>query len=241
MTSKEEHHFFMESLRQSLPHNTSTDSAKLLREPSTCDNEEVRKLIEEIFEELSEYDSDTQCTVTEGKDTITANIDNVLKLQPHIWEELSTLERLNLLQTVCNIEVHYLRIVDPITIQVTNLPEHARGAYQPNNHLVLINLNHLENDPVEDVLDTVLHEVHHCYKHRLIEVYQDVAPELQTIGLFRNDSQYVNEVDNYVKPREDFYRCLNQSLELDSDKYAEQGVQEYYSRIQKWLADNAPK
>ena len=241
MISKEEHHLFMESLRQTLPQYPSPNSVKSLREPSACDNEEVRKLIEEIFEELSEYDFDTQCTVTADKDTIAANIDNVLKLQPHIWEELSTLERLNLLQTVCNIEVHYLRIVAPITIQVTNLLEHTRSAYQANNYLVLINLNHLENDPVEDVLDTVLHEVHHCYKHRLIEVYQDVAPELQTIGLFRNNSQYVNEVDNYVKPREDFYRCLSQSLELDSDKYAKQGVQEYYSRIQKWLADNAPE
>ena len=173
-------------------------------------------------------------------DTITANIDHVLKLQPHIWEELGTRDRLNVLQTVCNIEAHYLGIRDPVTIQATNLSEDTLGAYRDDMRLVLISLNHLENDPVEEVLDTVLHEVHHCYEHRLIEAYQETAPELQTLRLFRNASQYAQEAGNYVNPREDYFGYLNQSLELDSDTYAEHGVQEYYYRIQKWLAENAP-
>lgn len=90
-------------------------------------------------------------------------------------------------------------------------------------------------------MSTVLHEVHHCCEHRLIEAYQDAAPELQTLRLFRDASQYAQEAENYVNPREDFFGYLNQSLELDSDIYAERGVQEYYCRIQKWLAEKSPE
>lgn len=173
-------------------------------------------------------------------DTITANIDHVLKLQPHIWEKSGTRDWLNVLQTVCNIEVHYLGIRDPVTIQASNLSEYTLGAYSDDTRLVLINLSHLENDSVEEVLDTALHEVHHCYEHRLIEAYQGTVPELQTLRLFRDASQYAQESQNYINPWKDYFGYLNQSLELDSDTYAEHGVQEYYYRIQKWLAENAP-
>lgn len=66
MISKEEHHLFMESLRQTLPHYSSTDSVKSLREPPFCDggddDAEMSKILEEIIEALSESDFDSQCT-----------------------------------------------------------------------------------------------------------------------------------------------------------------------------------
>ena len=88
---------------------------------------------------------------------------SVLKLQPQIWEELTTRDRLDVLQTVCNIEVCYLGITDPVTVQADNLPENTLGTYRDDLRLVLVNLDHIENDLVDEVLDTVLHEVYHCY------------------------------------------------------------------------------
>lgn len=35
-------------------------------------------------------------------------MDTVLKLQPAIWKNLNTRERIDILQIVCNIESHYL-------------------------------------------------------------------------------------------------------------------------------------
>ena len=71
MTSKEEHHLFMEGLRRSLPHYTSADSVKSLREPPPCDNveddAEFGKELAEILEALSELDLDSQCEEASSK------------------------------------------------------------------------------------------------------------------------------------------------------------------------------
>lgn len=68
MTSKEEHHLFMESLRQTLPHHSSTNSEKSLRESSFCGDEkdDVEEVLKQLLEALSDFDFHKQCTsVTE--------------------------------------------------------------------------------------------------------------------------------------------------------------------------------
>lgn len=73
MISKEEHHRFMESLRQSLPHHSSADSVKSLREPLFCDGEEdeaeIIKILDEIFGALSEPNPEDQCAAAADADT----------------------------------------------------------------------------------------------------------------------------------------------------------------------------
>ena len=73
MISKEEHHLFMESLRQTLPHHSFANLIKSLREPPSCDDGEddadFDKILAEIFESLSESDLDSQCDTAEGNNT----------------------------------------------------------------------------------------------------------------------------------------------------------------------------
>lgn len=57
----------------------------------------------------------------EDEDTMEANMDAVLKLQPVVWEDLNTYERIDVLQTVCNVETHYLGLNYPVTVQGDNL------------------------------------------------------------------------------------------------------------------------
>ena len=49
------------------------------------------------------------------------------------------------------------------------------------------------------------------------------------------------EVDAYINPGEDYYGYMSQHLEMDSEKYAEFGVQEYYTRIETWIEENEPE
>lgn len=171
----------------------------------------------------------------EVEDTLEANIDAVLKLWPATWEILNTNERIDVLQTVCNIESHYLGLSDPVTVQGDNLTVYTLGAYSDAQKLIRINLDHIENDPVEEVLSTLLHEIHHSYEHRLAEVCSSVASEYRNLRLFKDATHYSQEVDDYINPREDYYGYMSQHLEMDSETYAEMGVIEYYRRIEELM------
>lgn len=172
------------------------------------------------------------------EDTLAANIDTVLKLNPELWDKLDTRNRIDVLQTVCNIETHYLGLNDPVTVQGDNLSAYTLGAYSDAQKLIRINLNHIENDPVEEVLSTLLHEIHHSYEHRLADVFDNISVEYRDLRLFKDATHYSKEVDDYINPRDDYYGYMSQHLELDSETYAELGVQEYYSRIEKWMKEN---
>lgn len=172
------------------------------------------------------------------EDTMEANMNTVLKLQPAAWEDLNTHERIDVLQTVCNIETHYLGLNDPVTVQGDNLSPYTLGAYADAQKLIRINLDHIENDPVEKVLSILLHEIHHSYEHRLADVFDNILPEYRDLRLFKDAVHYSQEVDDYINPREDYYGYMTQRLEMDSEKYAELGVQEYYARIERWIEEN---
>lgn len=175
------------------------------------------------------------------EDIMEANMDAVLKLQPTVWDDLNTHERIDVLQTVCNIETHYLGLNDPVTVQGDNLSPYTLGAYSDAQKLIRINLDHIENDPVEDVLSTILHEIHHSYEYRLADVFDNISPEYRNLRLFKDVTYYSQETDNYINPREDYYKYMRQHLEIDSETYAELGVKEYYIRIEEWMEEKKIK
>lgn len=176
-----------------------------------------------------------------NQDTIEENQEMVLKLIPSTWQKLSTHEKIDVLQTVCNIEAHYLGINDFITVQGDNLSSSTLGDYIDRSRLIRINLDHIENAPAERVLSTLLHEMHHAYEYRLVEVYNSIDSEYRNLRLFRDTTYYAKEVDHYIDPRKNYHGYMSQRLELDSETYAKLGVQEYYERIDKWLEEHGQK
>ncbi len=58
------------------------------------------------------------------------------------------------------------------------------------------------------------------------------------LRLFKDAAHYSQEVDDYINPRDDYYEYMTQWLEMDSETYAELGVQEYYARIADWIEEN---
>ena len=66
--------------------------------------------------------------------TISNNIDKVLLLQDDIWAELTVLERLNVLQTIANIEQRYLGLPNELNVCAANLDEGTLGYYSDYTH-----------------------------------------------------------------------------------------------------------
>ena len=117
--------------------------------------------------------SSVSATVNEQgvSQTISNNIDTVLLLREEEWSQLTTQEKLDTLQTVANIEAHYLGLPNELNVGIANLGEYTLACYNDNTHTISIDLNHLENDSVYDVLDSCCHEAYHSYQHRLVEAY----------------------------------------------------------------------
>ena len=88
-----------------------------------------------------------------------------------------------------------------MTVQGDNLSAYTFGAYSDAPKLIRINLNHIENDPVEEVLSTLLHEIHHSYEHRLADVFDNISVEYRDLRLFKDATHYSKEVDDYINPR----------------------------------------
>lgn len=170
--------------------------------------------------------------------TISNNIDTVLKLQEEEWCSLSTKDKLDVLQCVANIEAHYLGISNELNVGAANLPEYTLACYSDSSHTIYINLEHLENDPVDEVLNSCCHETYHSYQHRLVDAYNEASEEVQKLRIYRNTVHYVDEFGAYVDGYEDFCSYYSQQCEKDARTYAEDAVEDYYSRINEYLEED---
>lgn len=169
------------------------------------------------------------------KQTISGNIDTILKLQEEEWYSLSTKDKLNVLQCVANIEAHYLGISNELNVGASNLPEYTLACYSDVSHTIYINLEHLENDPAAEVLNSCCHEAYHSYQHRLVDAYNEAPEEIQKLRIYSNAVRYVDEFATYADGYEDFFSYYSQQCEKDARKYAEDAVDDYYSRINEYL------
>lgn len=177
-------------------------------------------------------------TYTEAEEqTINNNIESVLMLQEELWVDLSVPERLNILQTVANIERRYLGIPHELNVGVANLGEYTLGYYDDRKHQVIVSLDSLMNDPADEVLNTVCHESYHAYQHCIVSVLENADEELKNLRLFRDARNYAEEFCDYKSDDNGFYDYYYQECEMDAREYAEEAVLDYYKRIEEYLIE----
>ena len=168
-------------------------------------------------------------------ETLSKNIDTVLLLQENRWKNLDTKEKLNVLQTVANIEAHYLGLPNELNVGASNFKDTNLGKYDDEIHTIYINLSHLENDSVYEVLNSCCHEAYHSYQHRLVDAYEDADASVKNLQIYRKAAVYKTEFEDYADGDEDFELYYQQKCEADAREYAESAVEDYYSRIQEYL------
>jgi len=159
------------------------------------------------------------------------SLETLLCLQPERWDDLTVQDRVDVLQTIANIEAWYLGIPNELNIGVRNLPEGTSGYYRDSTHEIVISTDHLLYGDVEELLDTVCHEAYHCYEHRLVEVYGGAEERLKSLRIFKNTDSYMQEFNNYINGKEDYSAYYSQICEQDAREYAENAVAEYYEYI----------
>lgn len=136
--------------------------------------------------------------------TISNNIDTILLLREDEWSTLLVQEKLNTLQTVANIEAHYLGLPNELHVGADNLGEGTLACYNDNTYTISIDLEHLENASVYDVLDSCCHEAYHSFQHRLVDAYNMSDDSLKDLRIFNSAVRYVQEFRNYNNGGHDF-------------------------------------
>lgn len=167
--------------------------------------------------------------------TIANNIEIVSLLEEEKWGTQSTPEKLNVLQTVANIEAYYLGLPHELNVIAGALPENVMACYNDKTHVITINIDHLEVDPAHDILDSLCHEARHAYQHRLCDVYDSVSEEQRELLVFYNVQMYKQEFSNYVNGKEDAFGYYYQWCESDARAYAREAVIDYYSKNETYL------
>lgn len=170
-------------------------------------------------------------------ETIAGNMDTLLLLQEEEWKQLDASERLGVMKTVADIEANYLGIPE-ITVCTEVLEEDTLGHYVDNTRTVTLNLSYLAYADAYTMLLTICHECYHAYQYRLVDLYDELAPDHQELLLFYEASQYKEEFENYIDGSEDYLAYVNQWCESDSDDYAASAVIDYYSRIFLYIEEN---
>lgn len=164
---------------------------------------------------------------------IEENIDELFSLQPDAWRSLGLNQRLEVLRVAAEIECTTLGI-PLVRVSATSMEPDTLAYYTPATRTVMLSLEHLAFDPVEDVLDSTLHEIRHSYQHRLVELFLSLDEQERNLALFNDIGTYAYEFDNYISGSgegETFEAYFEQKCEVDSNTFAGRAVMIYYNAI----------
>ena len=166
--------------------------------------------------------------------TVEEHMDTISMMREEVWSGLSAEERLNVLQVVANIESSLLGLPNEVQVGAANLSGSTRGEYSDDTHRILIDLTHLMENPVRDVLNTCCHEVYHSYQHRLVDAYRSAPEEARGLYLYSRAAAYDWEFGHYQHSEEHLELYMGQLCESDSRAYASCAVDAYFRYIEEY-------
>lgn len=164
--------------------------------------------------------------------TLANNIDTVSRIRETVWPSLSSEERLETLQTIANIEAHYLGLPYILTVRVSRLESPVLAQYDDKTYTIRLDSDHFETDPARNVVDSVCHEACHAYQICLCKLYDSLDSCYQNLLLFDDVTRYHEEFSSYADGTDSAEDNYWQKCEQDARSYAGRAVKEYYSAIE---------
>lgn len=179
--------------------------------------------------ELQDIDSNK---LTAGGYTIENNIEEILQVREFVWDKLSVDRRLELLQTIANVETHELGVNKTLKLVPDHLEQNTLGCYSDYDHIIKIDIEHLANSRSHDVLKTILHECRHAYQHEIVNLLDKTKSEYQNLYLFRDAQQFKKGFKCYDDDTVQEY--WYNPVEIDARSYAEIRIKTYYDVFAKY-------
>lgn len=161
-------------------------------------------------------------------------------MQPKAWEKLSDIEKLDVLQTVANIEQTHLGISHELNVVSQTIDDPTEqymtfAQYQRSKHRIVINQKGLKTESGMNLIHSICHEAYHAYQYDLRSLYNQAPEEYRQMICFAAMPSYLAEWDNYQDGNVNHAEYKKQRLEQDAEEYAEDAEREYWERIAKYL------
>jgi len=164
-----------------------------------------------------------------GEDALwSVGLETLRGLDKHGWAKLSVQEKLNLMQTVANIEINHLGLGAEVPVKATGLGKNINACYSSKKNTIFMNNKRLEYSTANEMINSVAHETYHAYQAKIVKLYEKAGDEDKQLLHFRKLKQYKKEMENYSNGEQDYKAYYSQLLERDAREYG--AKREYYYR-----------
>lgn len=151
------------------------------------------------------------------------------------YTELSDEEKKNLFQQLIDLECAYWGI-EPIKLVVEEYEsETLMGYYVDEDHIISIR-EEMFGLPREAVINTLLHETHHAYVHKLMEsvdLRDKNIEKNKNLRIYKELYKYKEGIENYTSAETDYDSYYNNPIEVVAREYAEEWTVNYLNYIDR--------
>ena len=155
---------------------------------------------------------------------------NILSFSLDDWQAATDDRKLSYAREIVDYEIEKLNI-KPLTLSVSSkMPDTKLAYYSDNQSKIVINKNHLSNDSILNVLNSLTHECFHCAQYSLIKneeyysgntsIERDIAEKIEKYKVEIKDYKEYKDSDSkfdYIK----YMEYYTQKLEIDARSYGD--------------------
>ncbi len=167
--------------------------------------------------------------------TVENRIDTLLLLREERWDELDAKQKLEVLQTIADIERHYLGLSDRIEVRAKVLDGSESAYYADADRTIVVDMNNLLYASSDVLVCSVCHEAYHCYEHRLADLYGNASDADRKLYAFKKAAVYFREFENYIDADENMEDYFNQECEIDARIHGDESRDFYFNCIERYL------
>lgn len=153
------------------------------------------------------------------------------------WDKLNVAEKERVIRSIALIEKEELGISNEVEIVVSTekMSDYTCGYYIDSSKEIFINYKYLNEGELKDVLQTILHEMHHAFVHYTVENIDYESELVQDNYYYKQAREWKVNTENYISSESSYDEYSNQPIEVDARAYAAVRV-EYYL---KYIEDNS--
>ncbi len=176
------------------------------------------KATEELWNRLF-YETEVVVETDKPDNLYENNVELWGYLQEESWNRLSIQERITVIQELVDFESEVLGIPSvPVSSAMIGMA--TLGAYDNESNQMWINTEHLAHSSVQEVINTICHEVHHSYVDYLVSTLDWDNPAMNS-AYFAELRELMDSQENYKSARiYGFDAYENQPLEVAAREYA---------------------
>ncbi len=181
----------------------------------------IYKATDKIYNQLFSENKASEQADDETENFYTQNTELWGYLQENTWNRLSVQEKITVMQKLVDFEAGVLG-TPAIPIKAGMIGFATLGSYDDESNQISISVEHLAKSSVEEVINTICHEVHHSYINYLANSLDWEDPALNT-SYFKELRELVNNKKNYKSAlKYGFDEYEDQPLEVAARKYGEE-------------------